>query len=392
MISVDDHVTEPPNVWKDRVPAKFLDQAPRVLEEDTGEFWVYEERRKPVREQGSRLFDPSSGKRDLVDLPQRYSEMRAGCYDARAKDMDTAHVLSSLCFPSFPRFCGQEFLEGKDRELASICVTAYNDWMIDEWSAAAPGRYIPMIILPLWDPAAAAAEIERCATKGAKAIAFTENPHFLGLPSIHDRDLYWDPVFRSAADCGLPLCIHIGSSSRPRQTSPDAPFFVPLILTPTNAEATLVDWLFSGIWVRYPALNVCLSEGGIGWMPYILERAEHMFEFYGPRARAGTLEVGFSGYKKVERYEQKGAFDVAPRELFKQHVFGCFIDDVHGAQSIREIGVENVMAEVDYPHADSTWPRSIDLITAQIGHLNPTEVDLVLQGNARRVFQMPNSI
>ena len=111
----------------------------------------------------------TAGKRkeEFTPLPVPYSEMRPAAYDpiARVVDMDRAGILASLCFPSFPRFCGQIFWEAKDKDLALLCVRAYNDWMIDEWCGAAPGRYIPLIIIPLWDPVAAAVEIERCAAR-----------------------------------------------------------------------------------------------------------------------------------------------------------------------------------------------------------------------------------
>ena len=107
---------------------------------------------------------------------------------------------ASLCFPAFPRFCGQEFTEASDRELGLACVRAYNDWMIDEWCGAVPGRLIPLVILPLWDADLAVAEVERCAAKGARAVTFSENPAALGLPSVHDRRQYWDPVFAACAD------------------------------------------------------------------------------------------------------------------------------------------------------------------------------------------------
>src|SRR5690606_3183787 len=121
-------------------------------------------------------------------------------------------ILASLCFPSFPRFCGQIFAEANDKDLALLCVQAYNDWMIDEWCASAPGRFIPLVIMPLWDPPAAAREIERCAAKGATALAFSENPEPLGLPTIHDLGRYWDPLLAAAEAANMVICMHVGSS------------------------------------------------------------------------------------------------------------------------------------------------------------------------------------
>src|SRR5690606_3419724 len=150
-----------------------------------------------------------------------------------------------------------------------------------------PGRFIPLMIIPLWDPQIAAAEIERCAAMGAKGITFPENPHPLGLPSIHAKDLHWDPVFRSAEEAGLPLCTHVGSSSRVPRTSPDSPVLVTAATAGVNAQLTLADWLFSGVFLRFPRLKLCLSEGGIGWMPYILERVDFTMVRRGEQAREG---------------------------------------------------------------------------------------------------------
>ncbi len=388
MISVDDHVVESPEVWTSRVPARFRDDCPQPAEVDGKIVWRFAGKEKPLAELGGRLFSPDSGKRDLIDFPERYEDLRPGCYEpvARVADLDAAGIEASLCFPSFPRFCGQEFTEVADRDLGLACVQAYNDWMLDEWCGTVPGRMIPLIILPLWDAALATAEVERCAAKGARAVAFSENPAALGLPSVHDRERYWDPVFAACADANMPVCTHIGSSSRLPYTSDDAPPLVVATLPSFLAASALADWFYSGLFVRHPGLKLCLSEGGIGWIPAIVERADYVFERYAPRLKTGT-GFGLTGMGSVDAGEfNEGSVDVRPSELFRDHVFGCFIDDRHGAASIEEIGVENVMVECDYPHGDSSWPHTGELILGQIAHLDPVDRDKVLAGNARRVF------
>ncbi len=388
MISVDDHVVEPPDVWTSRLPGKWQDECPRAVEEDGKIVWRFEQKQKSLAELGGRLFDPASGKRDLIDFPGRYEDLRAGCYqpEARVADLDVAGISASLCFPAFPRFCGQEFSEASDRELGLACVRAYNDWMMDEWCGAVPGRLIPLIILPLWDADLSVAEVERCAAKGARAVTFSENPAALGLPSVHDRRKYWDPVFAACADANMPVCTHIGSSSKLPYTSDDAPPLVVATLPSNLAASALADWLYSGLFVRYPTLKLCLSEGGIGWIPAILERADYVFERYAPRLKTGT-GFGLTGMGSVDAGEfNAGSVDVRPSELFRDHVFGCFIDDRHGASSIDEIGIDNVMVECDYPHGDSSWPHARNLILEQVAHLNGDEQAKVLEGNARRVF------
>ena len=162
------------------------------MRDGDSEFWVYEDRQ--IVTTG---LNAVAGKKreEFSPEPITYDDMRPGCYDpaARVADMDQGCVLVSMLFPSFPRYCGQVFHEAKDKDLALLCVQAWNDFILEEFAAAYPGRFIPMMIIPLWDPAAAAAEIERTAALGAKSIAFSENPTKLGLPSIHTD--YWDPVF-----------------------------------------------------------------------------------------------------------------------------------------------------------------------------------------------------
>ncbi len=272
--------------------------------------------------------------------------MRPGCYDsvARLEDMNRDGVLASLCFPSFPRFCGQTFYEANDRELAMKCVQAYNDWMIDEWCGLAPGRYIPMIILPLWDPTAGAAEIERCAAKGAKAITFSENPTPLGLPSIHARDRYWDPVFQAANDTGMPLCTHIGSSSQMPTTSKDAPMIVHISVQPVNLMLTTADWVFSGLFERFSDLKLCLSEGGIGWIPYLLEKLDWTWDRQRAWASKGhvTLDEAVAGMGDMAEAAEASAwsFDTPPSEIFRKHIYGCFIDEQFGVDVIDYIGID----------------------------------------------------
>ena len=133
--------------------------------------------------------------------------------------MDEDGVWAELLFPTFPRFGGTQFLEADDKDLALAMVRAWNDWMIDEWCAAYPDRFIPQTLIPLWDVPAAVAEIERCAAKGSRAVLFVENPHPLGLPSFPTG--HWRPVFEACNETGLPLSMHIGTSSGLLRPSPE---------------------------------------------------------------------------------------------------------------------------------------------------------------------------
>jgi predicted TIM-barrel fold metal-dependent hydrolase len=387
IISVDDHIIEPPTMFMDRLPAKYADRGPRIvrkygtpkllsptrveiLEEDGPnarwcDVWMYDDLQSPTfaGHAQARLLDMSLEPR----TPVTYDEFEPGCYQQvpRLADMDTNHVEAALCFPTFARFCGQTFAEREDKELALLCVQAYNDWMIDEWCAGdGYGRLIPLTLIPLWDADLAATEVRRCAGKGANAIAFSENPAKLGLPSIHSG--FWDPLFAACNETGTVINMHIGSSSDVMTTSADAPLPVTMALTAIGANAALVDWLVSGALVRFPKLRIALSEGQVGWMPFILERVDAIWE------KAAVWEPAFK-----DRVPNRPS-------SYLDRVYGCVFDDMHGLASRDIVGMKQIMFETDYPHADSTYPYSkqtAEKIVAAAG-LNEHETWQLVRGNA----------
>jgi predicted TIM-barrel fold metal-dependent hydrolase len=390
IISVDDHVVEPPNVWRDRLPAKYHDVGPRIVRAPVKEisfvggrftpvmgeagddgppadWWLYEGLRRPLVRVDSAVGVP---REDVTMRGVTYDEMRPGSYEVkpRLEDMDTNWIEASLCFPTFPRFCGQTFTEAKDHELALLCVRAYNDWMVDEWCAPSKGRLVPLIIVPLWDAELAAAEVRRNAERGVRAVCFSEIPPYLGLPSIHTD--HWDPFFRACEETDTVIHMHIGSSSKMPSTSGDAPAAVGSSLTFMNACASLVDWLMSGVFVRFPSLEIAYSEGQIGWIPYVLSRADTVWR--ENRGWGGVTD------KVLE----------PPSELFRKHVYGCFFDDPHGLRALDEIGRDRVTYESDYPHSDSTWPNTRQIAEEQMAHLDAETVEMIVRGNARRLLRM----
>ena len=388
IISVDDHVIEPANVWQDRLPEKYKDVGPRVVQErgnmsfvggnfsyepdpdgQLGDWWVYEDKRVPQ----TRLSAAAGFDRDDVKVVGiTYDEMRTGCYDpvARLEDMDVNHVEASLCFPSFPRFCGQTFMEAQDRDLAKLCVEAYNDWMVDEWCGDSGGRLIPLCIIPLWDAELAAAEVRRNAERGVRAVCFSEIPPYLGLPSVHDADGYWEPFVRACEETGTVINMHIGSSSKMPSTSADAPAAVGSTLTFNNAMASMSDWLFSGLLVKFPEVKIAYSEGQIGWIPYILERADKVWE--DNRGWGGVAD-------KVPE---------PPSTYYYRQMYGCFFDDEVGLEMLERVGVSNVTFETDYPHSDSTWPHTKEVAQKLMGHLPDDVVRKLVRGNAIEMLSL----
>ncbi len=303
---------------------------------------------------------------DMTMSPITYDEMRPGCYEPKARiaDNEANWVEASLCFPTFPRFCGQTFLEAKDRELAEACVRAYNDFMVEEWCGDSGGRLIPLCIIPLWDAAKAADEVRRNAARGVRAVCFSEIPPHLGLPSIHGG--YWDPFFAACEETGTVVCMHIGSSSKMPATSADAPVAVAATLSFGNAMASLTDFLFSGVLIRFPHLVLAYSEGQIGWLPYILERADDVWREH--RAWGGVKDI----------------VPEPPSTYFHRQVYGCFFRDQHGLDSLGVIGADRITFETDYPHTDSTWPDTRVVAEQMVRGLSDDDVYRIMRGNAIR--------
>jgi predicted TIM-barrel fold metal-dependent hydrolase len=366
LISVDDHVIEHAGVWADRLPAALRERGPRVVELGEGkQAWAFEDRTIPTMG-----LNAVAGKdpKDFGLDPVSFGEMLPGCYDvsARLADMDLDGVYAQMCFPSFPGFAGGTFFNAEDKNLALACVQAWNDFILDEWCAAAPSRFIPMIMVPFWDVAASVAEVERTAAKGAKAITFTEAPHRLGLPSFHSD--HWDPFLSAAQETSMPLCLHFGSGGAPEVAS-DANFAVSIALFGMNSQFTTIDLLYSPVFHKFPRLRVALSEGGIGWIPYVIERADYTWERHRWYTGINT--------------------EVRPSDLFREHIFGCFIADNAGIEERELIGIDNIMFEGDYPHSDSNFPASRAKLEGVLSDVPDEEARKIAEDNARRVFNFP---
>ena len=284
--------------------------------------------------------------------------------------MDINGTEASLCFPTFPAILRANLQRSSDRELALLCVQAYNDWMVEDWCGQSGGRLLPLTLVPLWDPVLAAQEVRRNADRGVHAVCFSEIPSNLGLPSIHDADGHWLPFFDACNETKTTINMHIGSGSKMPSTSPDAPAAVGSTLTFANCCFSMVDWLMSGHFTTFPDLKIAYSEGQIGWIPYILERANTVWE--ENRGWGGIAD------KVLE----------PPSELFKKHVYGCFFDDPHGLTCLDEIGVDNVTYESDYPHSDSTWPNTVDVARKQMAHLPDDVVYKLVRGNAIKMLHI----
>lgn len=369
VISVDDHIVEPPHTFEGRVPAAMADRAPRVVEADDGsQAWVYDGVSMPNVGFNAVVGRPVA---EWGFEPVRFDQMRRGAWDihARVADMDLNGIYASLNFPSFlPGFAGQRLQNTtKDVDLAMACVRAWNDWHIEEWAGTYPGRIIPCQLPWLLDPEIGAAMIRENAERGFKAVTFTEGPAQLGLPTLHTG--YWDPIMRACAETGTVLNLHIGSSGASPSTTDDAPPDVVGVLFFGYAMFAAVDWLFSMIPVRFPDIKICLSEGGIGWVAGLLDRLDHMQTY---NSMYGT----WTG-------------DLTPAEVMQRNFYFCAVEDQSSFALRERIGVEHILLEADYPHCDSTWPRTQEVIFEEIGHLPAEDIRKFTWANASALYRHP---
>ena len=337
MVSVDDHLVEPPNLFEGRLPAKFQDRAPSVKRlPDGSDVWIFNGHTIP----NIGLNAVAGRPREEYGIePTAFEEMRPGCFDVheRIKDMNAGGVLGSMNFPSFPGFSARLFAACRDKELALAVLRAYNDWHIDEWCGSYPGRFIPMALPVLWDAELCAEEIRRVAAKGCHSLTFTENPAALKYPSFHDPS--WDPLWAALCDEQVVLSIHLGSSGQLAVTAPDAPVDVMITLQPMNICSAASDLLWSRVIKTFPDIRIALSEGGTGWIPYFLDRVDRTYEMH-------------------HKWTGQDFGAKLPSEVFREHFLTCFISDPIGIQLRHQIGIDNIAWECDYPHSDSSWPHA----------------------------------
>jgi predicted TIM-barrel fold metal-dependent hydrolase len=369
VISVDDHIVEPPHTFEGRVPARFADRAPAVVETPDGaQTWVYDGVELPNVGFNAVVGRPVS---EYGFEPARFDEMRRGAWDIdeRVRDMDLNGIYASLNFPSFlPGFAGQRLQQTtKDRELAEACVRAWNDWHLEEWAGTHPGRIIPCQIPWMLDPELGAKMIHENAERGFRAVSFSEQPANLGLPTLHSG--HWDPIMRACAETGTVLNLHIGSSGASPATTDDAPPDVVGVLFFAYAIYAAVDWLYSGVPLRFPDIKICLSEGGIGWVAGLLDRLDHMLSYHD---MYGTWKA-----------------DLTPAEVLQRNFWYCAVEDQSSFALRHRIGVDHILLEADYPHCDSTWPHTQRVIEEEIGGLPDEDVRKLTWENASKLYQHP---
>lgn len=389
LISVDDHIVEPPDLWHKRLPARFLDVGPRVVDLDAEleqqdddlpfdtspvttygaddsagrQAWMFDGRLYPVV--GLSAVTGRSTDADATN-PARFDLLQPGFHDidARLAEMDIDGVRAQVNFPTFCGLAGERFLGVADRELALACVRVWNDFMVDEWCAAVPGRQIPLAILPLWDTVAAANEVRRVAAMGSRVVSLPEDAHQLGLPSLGSR--HWDPVWRALADTGLAATIHAGRSHtgpflrsevHGQRSGGDQRF---------DATTVLHELCSSEVFHQFPELRVSLVEAGPGWVQRSLQRMDALWEKHR----------GFADDEPDER----------PSDVFRDHVWVCLLDDGSGIDARDLVGPDKLLWASDYPLLHSSFPYSRARVNEATSRWSDEDRAKFASGNARHLF------
>ena len=367
LVSIDDHLIEPPDVFDRHLPEKFKADAPKLVVKENGvETWIF---------QGEEVASPglnavaSWPKSEWSLDPVGFAEMRPGCYDVhkRVQDMDAAGVYKSMCFPTMGGFSARVFNEAKDKELTKGVIAAYNNWQLYEWCGAYPDRFIPLGVLPLFSVETAEAELRRLAGLGFRAVSFPETPYALDLPSFQSG--YWNPLLKAASELGVVLCLHIGLGIRLLKTAPDSNIDNFIVVAAQISAITAADLLLGPTLRDFPDLKIAMSEGGIGWIPFFLTRANR---HQSNQTWTGNIN---NGGKLLS-------------DVFREHILACFITDPDGLKLRHSIGMDNIAWECDYPHSDSTWPNAAELLMSEFieADVPDDEIDKITFANSSRFF------
>jgi predicted TIM-barrel fold metal-dependent hydrolase len=372
IIDADSHVTEPPDVWTARVPSKFRDEVPQVERRDRVDTWVIK---------GERLTTvggtaPAGWPDFPPEYPQTYEDCHPGAYqaEARLRYMDEVGIWAQVLYPNVGGFGSENFLKVDDGTLKLMCVSAYNDFLV-EWASADLSRLLPVVATPFWDVDATVREIERCVPLGARGILFTGEPQRFGLPVLGSP--YWDPLWDVARSTGLPIHFHIGnagSDSSPERANlhgiPASHAYGAVSLFMKNG-VQCCDLITSGVLNRYPELKFVSVESGIGWLPFMLEAADYSW--------LGAFRPG----------RERTSADILPSELFRQSVYVTYwFESAAPSHFLDLVPIDNVLFETDFPHTACLFGNIQETIDAGLGRVDSAVRRKFLWENAAKLYDI----
>ena len=360
-VSADSHVNPPPDLWLRDAPAKLRDRVPRVESTQDGDVWVTDSKTSVI----PGLSFMAGREHKDYQIRIAYKDMRPGSWDAKARlvDMDQDGIAVDVLYGGGPsRF--------EDPALRAYCTQRYNDWLF-ELERASGGRLLPVPILPINGAIdEAIAELRRVAAKGARAVQVDAFPDNVGAP--HYSDPAWEPFWSAIEETGIPLSFHIqGPRGMQLQRLFDPTPGVReafISLSPMGISELVAELIFCGICQRHPGFRFVVVETGIGWIPYFLERMDGTF--------------------RKHRFWTRSIITEPPSVYWYRQGHATFIEDRPGVKLRHEAGLENILWSSDYPHSDSTWPRSREVVAEQFADVPARERDLVVRGNAARLYRL----
>lgn len=375
VIDVDTHVSEPPDVFTARVPAKWGDRVPHVVRRGRKDVWVIGD--QPVLPAG---ITATAGFDGLIpDFPDTYEDMPAAAWDAgaRLRHMDEEGIYAQVIYPNLGGFGSGKFLDLREPELMLACVRAYNDWLL-EWCSADSRRLLPVMATPFWDLDEAIREVQRCAGLGHRAVLFGSQPEVFGQPPLVDR--HWDRLFAAVQETGLPVSFHIGSGDNSGLLSGRGGLGIRTGLARSSAELfmenarCIADLIFGGVCHRFPDLQFVSVESGVSWLLFALDAFDWQW-----------VENGVT----TEHPE----YDLLPSEYFRRQIHACFWFEERGIERTAELFPGNLLFETDYPHPTSMTPGPAsgashprDYADRALGRLPEATVRKLVQDNAAALY------
>jgi predicted TIM-barrel fold metal-dependent hydrolase len=367
LISSDSHVSEPPDLWVERIDATYRDRAPRVVlnpEGQEGAYFIYEG--YPPHNLAIGLGAGRTPEELAAFLKTgTYADARPGGWDPaqRLPDMELDGVAAEVLYTTL----GFRLFWLKDAGLQRACFRVYNDWLA-EYCGYAPQRLKGLALISLYDPREGAQELARCAKLGLKGAMIWCSP-----PADQPYSLpLYDPFWAAAQDLDMPVSLHAitGMERIPWEYGAEQRAMRPTV-TPHEIEKSFSILILSGVLERFPRLKIVSAENNCGWLPYYLQRVDRAFARFGP---SGT----------VTPWPTK--LTLKPSEYFQRQMYCTFIDDPFGVASRHWIGVDNIMWSSDYPHTASTWPRSRAVIARDFKEVHEEEQWKILRGNAAKLY------
>ncbi|MPZ13872.1 MAG: amidohydrolase family protein [Chloroflexi bacterium] len=368
LISVDDHVQEPPDLWTTRLSkARWGDRVPRLERSNGDERWVVDGQvllEGHVARTGA--FMP-----DRNQEPGRWDDVPPAAYvpSERLRAMDAGGVDYSVLYPTVAGMAGQGFAGLRDPEIETACVRAYNDWVIEEW-ASVSDRFVPQCIVPIWPPEATVAEIQRAVASGHRGVVFPSVPMDLrDVPHVADAD--YDPVWAVCEELEVPLCLHAGASTRLQYASPPGlprmrAEALDAVTKPVSSVFVLNLFIFSRILMRHPKLRLVLAESALSWGMLDLEWSDHQAEHDGLA---------------------KEGYDTPPSAIFHRQ---CYLNGWYDrvAPFAHYVGPQNILWSTNMPLATSTWPRTRETIDRCFQGVSTDVREQVLWRNAATLYKL----